>query len=49
MLNPVISALQPITIRPEAPLTLRYRVVVHDGPTPTAVVERLSDEWRATE
>jgi hypothetical protein len=47
MLNPVISALRPVTIRPDAPLTLRYRVVVHDGPTPTAVVEKLSAEWRA--
>jgi hypothetical protein len=48
MLNPSISALQPITIRPDAPLTLRYRVVVHDGPTPTAVVQKLATEWRAT-
>jgi hypothetical protein len=47
MLNPSVSALGPITIRPNAPLTLRYRVVVHDGPTPTALVERLSDEFRA--
>ena len=47
MLNPVIAAIEPITIRPEAPLTLRYRVVVHDGETPTALVERLSTEWRA--
>lgn len=46
MLNPSISALGPVTIRPTAPLTLRYRVVVHDGPTPTAVVQRLSDEFR---
>jgi len=48
MLNPSISALQPITIRPDAPMTLRYRVLVHDGPTPTAVVQKLATEWRAT-
>lgn len=47
MLNPNIAAMGPITIRPEAPLTLRYRVVVHDGPTPIDVVQRLSDEFRA--
>jgi hypothetical protein len=48
MLNPNIAALGPVTIRAGVPLTLRYRVVVHDGPTPTPVVEKLSDEWRAT-
>jgi hypothetical protein len=46
MLNPNIAALGPITIRPESPLVLRYRVVAHDGPTPTALVQKLSDEWR---
>jgi hypothetical protein len=48
MLNPVISALGPLTIRPDTPLTLRYRVIVHDGATPTAVVEKLATEFRAT-
>jgi hypothetical protein len=48
MLNPVIAALGPMTIRPDAPLNLRYRVVVHDGPTPTAMVDKLSAEWRVT-
>ncbi len=47
MLNPNIAALGPYTIKVGAPLTLRYRVVVHDGPTPTAVVEKLSAEFRA--
>ena len=45
MLNPNIAALGPVIIRPDSPLTLRYRVVVHDGPTPTAVIEKLSAEW----
>jgi hypothetical protein len=46
MLNPNLAAIQPVTIRPGAPLTLRYRVVVHDGGTPTAIIQKLSDEWR---
>ncbi len=48
MLNPNIAALGPMTIKTGAPLTLHYRVVVHDGDTPTAVINKLSDEWRAT-
>jgi hypothetical protein len=46
MLNPVVIAAGPVTIRPGSPLTLRYRVVVHDGPTPTWVIQKLSDEYR---
>ena len=46
MLNPVIAALQPMTIRAKETLTLRYRVVVHDGVTPTALVDRLASEFR---
>lgn len=49
MLNPNIAALGPVTIRVGSPLTLRYRVVVHDGPTPTTLVETLSAEWRASQ
>lgn len=48
MLNPNIAAVGPYTIKIGTPLTLRYRVVVHDGDTPTALVNKLSDEWRAT-
>ena len=48
MLNPNIAAVGPYTIKVDAPLTLRYRVVVHDGETPAALVNRLSDEFRAT-
>jgi hypothetical protein len=47
MLNPNMAAVGPYTIKTEAPLTLRYRVVVHDGATPADLVNRLSDEWRA--
>jgi len=47
MLNPNIAAVGPYTIKTDAPLTLRYRVVVHDGDTPAELVNRLSEEWRA--
>jgi hypothetical protein len=47
MLNPVIVALGPVTIMPDAPLKLRYRIVVHDGPAPTDVLNKLSSEWRS--
>ena len=47
MLNPNMAAVGPYTIKPDAPLTLRYRVVVHDGATPAALVNTLSDEWKA--
>lgn len=48
MLNPNVSALSALTIKPDAPLILRYRVLVHDGPTPTEVVNTLTTEFRAT-
>jgi len=46
MLNPNIAAIAPYNIRVGSPLVLRYRVVVHDGPTPTAVVDKLAAEFR---
>jgi hypothetical protein len=46
MLNPCIVAKGPVTIKEGQPLRLRYRLVVHDGPTPVALLKRLSDEWR---
>jgi hypothetical protein len=47
MLNPCIVAPGPRIIQPDAPLTLRYRVVTHDGPPPIDTLRKLSDEWRA--
>ena len=29
-------------------MILRYRIVVHDGPPPTEVLQKLSQEWRGT-
>jgi hypothetical protein len=46
MLNPVIVGGGPMTIRQGETLTLRYRVVVHDNATPTALVDKLSAEYR---
>ncbi len=45
LLNPCISSYRPVTIHPGAPLILRYRVVVHDGPPPTKLLQELSEEW----
>lgn len=45
LLNPSISSYRPITIHPGAPLILRYRVVVHDGPPPAQLLQQLSAEW----
>jgi hypothetical protein len=47
MLSPTITTFDAVTIHPDAPLTLRYRVVVHDGSPPTDLIEKLSQEWRA--
>ena len=46
MVNPSITGPGQVTIKANTPLTLRYRVVVHDGPTPTALLQKLSGEWR---
>ncbi len=47
MLNPVIAALQPFTLRADEPLTLRYRAITYDGETPTAIIDALAAEFRA--
>jgi hypothetical protein len=46
MVNPCTATFGPQTIHPNAPQILRYRVVVHDGPPPTDVIQKLSVEWR---
>jgi hypothetical protein len=46
MLHPVITAGGPFTIPHGETLVLRYRMVVHDGETPTALLEKLAAEWR---
>jgi hypothetical protein len=46
MLNPVITAGGPFTIRQGETLRLRYRVVIHDGDTPATLLEKLAAEWQ---
>ena len=47
MVNPtVVTADKPVEVAQGKPLTLKYRVVAFDGALPTALVQRLSAEWR---
>ena len=46
MVNPCIVAKGPVTIKKDEPLRLRYRLVVHDGPTPVELLKELNSEWR---
>jgi hypothetical protein len=46
MLNPSITGPGPVTIKKDTTLTLQYRVVVHDGDTPTATIDKLAKEYR---
>lgn len=46
MVNPTIVSPGPVTVEKGQPLRLRYRLVVHDGPTPVELLKKLSGEWR---
>lgn len=46
MLNPCIVAPGPVKLKQGEPLRLRYRLVVHDGPPPMDLLNKLSDQWR---
>jgi hypothetical protein len=46
MINPCIVAKGPVKVKEGTVLVLRYRLVVHDGPTPVELLKRLSNEWR---
>jgi len=46
MVNPCIVAPGPVTIKRGQTLTLRYRLVVHDGPPPLDVLKELNADWR---
>jgi hypothetical protein len=48
MLNPCIVAHGPVELKAGRPLRLRYRLVVHDGPVPTRLLNQLAAEWRRT-
>jgi len=47
MVNPCIVAPGPVEIKKGQTLQLRYRLVVHDGPTPVKLLKNLTDEWRS--
>jgi hypothetical protein len=46
MLNPCIVALRDVKLKAGVPLVLRYRVVIHDGPTPRPLLNQLAKNWR---
>lgn len=46
MLNPSITSMNAYTIAANTTLTLRYRVVTHDGAPPAELLNRLADEFR---
>ncbi len=46
MLNPCIVAPGAVRIAKGKTLRLRYRLVVHDGPAPMALIRSLSKQWR---
>jgi len=45
MVNPCIVAAEPVQVKKGEMLRLRYRLVVHDGPTPIELLEKLSSRW----
>jgi hypothetical protein len=49
MLNPSIVAPASVKLSAGKPLTLRYRVVAFDGPTPSAKLDRLASEFAKQE
>ena len=48
MINPCIAADGPLHVSKGKTLRLRYRLVVHDGPTPTKLLQKLSRRWQLT-
>lgn len=45
MTNPCIVALGPVEWEAGEPQSLRYRLIVHDGPSPLALANELSESW----
>jgi hypothetical protein len=46
MLNPCIVAKGPVKLTANQPLHLRYRLVIHDGPPPVALIKQLATKFR---
>jgi hypothetical protein len=45
MVNPCIISSGDVQLKKGEPLVLRYRLVAHDGPVPTDLIEKLSTEF----
>lgn len=45
MVNPCMVASEPVQVNKDKTLRLRYRLVVHDGPTPTDLINKLASSW----
>ncbi len=48
MINPCIVAPGEVTLKPNTPLTLRYALLIHDGPAPVEALNQLAARWRQT-
>lgn len=46
MINPCIAALGPFKMPAGKAVTLRYRLIVHDGPTPSPGITKLAEDFR---
>jgi len=46
MVNPCIVAPGPVKLKKGKGLLLQYRLVIHDGPAPTKLLEKLTAEWK---
>jgi hypothetical protein len=46
MVNPCIVAKSPVPVKQGSTLRLRYRLIVHDGPTPVDVLDKLAGAYR---
>jgi hypothetical protein len=46
MINPCIVARKPVEVKQGSTLRLRYRLVVHDGPTPAGLLAKLAGDYR---
>jgi hypothetical protein len=47
MINPCIVAPGAVSLKADNPLRLRYRLIVHDGPMPTELLQQLAKAWRS--
>jgi hypothetical protein len=46
LINPCIVSGGPVQLKKSEPFNLRYRLVAHDGPAPTGLLNQLAAQWR---